>query len=238
MEYRRAAIYRITNPFGKIYIGSTINLNDRIYRYKTCRLGKQIKIKNSINKYGWDAHKFEVLMFCDEKYRNKYEALYGLIYNSLSEENLNLSLPKSDLLTNSISESTKIKIGNAHRGKKISDEQKVQMSISLKKTFSQKINHNKGRIPWNKGKQFLSGDRNPMYGVIRSLEWRKNQSNRMKKNAPRGSNHSRSRIIIDLNSGVFYYGLKELHSIIGGNYSTLRGKLNGSDKNKTQYRYV
>jgi len=238
MEYRKAFIYQITNPYGKIYIGSTVDLKDRIYRYKNAKLGCQYKIKHSIIKYGWDNHKFEIIFECEEIDRYKYEAFYGHKFQVLGDEGLNLSLPNGEIKGYAKSESTKLKVSLVHKGKKISDEQKKAISISLKKTIKENGHNRLGSIPWNKGKPFLSGKNNPMYGVIRPLEWRINQSNLMKRNAPRGSNHSKSRIIIDINTGVYYYGLIELHGLIGGNYSTLRGKLNGSNKNNTPYRYV
>lgn len=238
MEYRKAFIYKITNPSGKIYIGSTVDLKDRIYRYKTARLGRQLKIKHSIIKYGWDNHKFETIFECDEIDKYKYEAFYGDKFQVLGDNGLNLSLPNGESKGYALSESTKLKIGLAHKGKKISEEQKASMLITLKKYFKENGHPRTGRAPWNKGKDFLKGEKNPMYGVIRPLEWRINQSNLMKRNAPRGSNHSKSRIIIDINTGVYYYGLIELHGLIGGSYSTLRAKLNGSNKNNTQYRYA
>lgn len=64
------SIYKITSPSGKIYIGSTWDLKDRIYRYKTNRVKDQIKIFNSIKKHGWENHVFEVIFECDREDRN------------------------------------------------------------------------------------------------------------------------------------------------------------------------
>ncbi len=54
-------IYKITNPKNKIYIGQTRWLKRRINEYKTCTGKKNLLIYNSIQKYGWDAHTFEVI---------------------------------------------------------------------------------------------------------------------------------------------------------------------------------
>ena len=54
-------IYRITNPNGQFYIGQTINYNNRLKRYKWLACKKQIKIYNSLLKYGFDAHVFDIL---------------------------------------------------------------------------------------------------------------------------------------------------------------------------------
>ena len=238
MEYRKAYIYQITNPCGKIYIGSTVDLKDRIYRYKTAKLRSQFKIKHSIIKYGWDNHKFEVIFECEEIDRYKYEAFYGYKFQVLGDEGLNLSLPNGEIKGYAKSESLKLKIGLFHKGKKISDEQKKAMSISLKKTFKENGHPCTGRVPWNKGKSFLSGENNPMFGVRRSNDWKIKQSILMKNINLSGENHPSSKIIIDKYTGVFYYSLGELCKLINANYSTMKNKLNGNLKNNTRYEYA
>jgi group I intron endonuclease len=57
------AIYKITSPSGRLYIGQTQNLRKRINAYK-CDVRKDrkdIKLHNSLRKYGWDAHVLEVI---------------------------------------------------------------------------------------------------------------------------------------------------------------------------------
>lgn len=55
------SIYKITNPAGNIYIGQTKDLKKRFqyYQSKSCRC--QVKLCNSIKKYGWEKHQFEIL---------------------------------------------------------------------------------------------------------------------------------------------------------------------------------
>lgn len=238
MEYRKAFIYKITNPSGKIYIGSTVDLKDRIYRYKTARVGRQLKIKHSIIKYGWDNHEFEIIFECDEIDKYKYEAFYGAKFQVLGDDGLNLSLPNGESEGYAMAESTKLKIGLVRKGKKISDEQKASMSIKLKKYFKENEHPRKGVASWNKGKDFLKGENNPMYGIRRSDEWKERQSALMKVRSIKGKDHVAGKIIIDINTGVFHESLRELCDLIKINYSTLKSKLNGSNKNNTQYRYA
>jgi hypothetical protein len=56
--------------------------------------------------------------------------------------------------------------------------------------------------------------------------------------AKKGEGHSRSKKIIDLNTGIVFNCIKELSDIIGMKYSTLRGQINGCDKNKTSFIYL
>jgi group I intron endonuclease len=54
-------IYKITSPSGKVYIGQSTRLRNRIAHYKGLHCKRQPLIYASILKYGWDAHLFEVI---------------------------------------------------------------------------------------------------------------------------------------------------------------------------------
>ena len=59
-------IYKITSPKGKIYIGQSTNVEDRILKYKYLnRSSIGPKLYNSLKKYGWGIHKFEIIELCD-----------------------------------------------------------------------------------------------------------------------------------------------------------------------------
>jgi len=234
MKNRKVYIYKITSPNGKIYIGSTVNLKDRIYRYKTYRVKSQVKIYNSLIKYGFENHKFEVIYECNESDRNYYEFYYGKLFDVIGNNGLNLSLPKYDDVYITMSEETKKKIGDAHRGKIISDEQKKQISIGSKKWHETNENPMKGSTPWNKGKSFLVGDKNPMYGVKRSEEWKKNHSIKMAKLLPSGTDHHKSKIILDTYTGIYYYSIRETSICNNIIYSSLKERIR---KNK-EFRFL
>lgn len=56
-------IYKITTPTGRLYVGQTKNLSKRIgtYKHKAKNYKGTILILKSISKYGWDAHKLEII---------------------------------------------------------------------------------------------------------------------------------------------------------------------------------
>ena len=54
-------IYKIINPKGKIYIGQSTNLKKREDSYEKLRCDKQYKLYNSLQKYGWEQHIFEII---------------------------------------------------------------------------------------------------------------------------------------------------------------------------------
>jgi group I intron endonuclease len=58
-------IYKITNPENKIYIGQSTDIERRFKDYKNLRCGSQRLIFESLAKYGWLNHKFEILEECE-----------------------------------------------------------------------------------------------------------------------------------------------------------------------------
>jgi hypothetical protein len=77
-------IYTITNPSGKIYIGKTTDLQRRLRRHKYDSKYKLSKLYNSIRKYGWDAHKVDILLQadCSTNLLDKLEIMYIKQYNT------------------------------------------------------------------------------------------------------------------------------------------------------------
>jgi group I intron endonuclease len=81
-------IYKITSPSNKTYIGQSININRRITQYKHLNCKNQTKLYNSLQKYGWEQHKFEIIEECPEEYLNELETWWKLYYNCV-EDGLN-----------------------------------------------------------------------------------------------------------------------------------------------------
>jgi group I intron endonuclease len=124
-----AEIYKITNPKDKVYIGQSLNSLDRekSYRneYKT-HIGP--KLYNSIKKYGWENHKFEIIEECMEEILNEREKYWIKHFNSVNK-GLNLQYGGKG---GRPSEETKLKKSKSMTGKKASLETKIKMSNSKK----------------------------------------------------------------------------------------------------------
>lgn len=122
-------IYKITSPSNKIYIGKSIDLDERKSSYKyEGRRQKQHKLNNSINKYGWENHLFEIIEICEEESLNDREIYWISFYNSV-EEGLNLMYGGQG---GKQSQEVKDKKSKSMMGKKCSLETRQKMSESKK----------------------------------------------------------------------------------------------------------
>lgn len=162
-------IYSITNLINnKRYIGISQNYEDRkrvhLWALKNNK-HKNEKLQNSVNKYGLNNFKFEILkrvetdnrieaLKIENYYIKKYDSYNNGYNKSLGFEGSTL-LEVSDetkekhrmmMINNKIwlnrkhTEEAKIKIGNAHRGKKVSDKTKQKLSDAKKGKFKGKDN--------------------------------------------------------------------------------------------------
>lgn len=102
-------IYKITNPNNKIYIGQSINIEKRIVRYKRLDCVKQSKLYRSLNKYGVESHKYEVVEECNISLLNQRERYYQDKYDCVNS-GLNLIATKTNDRSGYASEETKSKL--------------------------------------------------------------------------------------------------------------------------------
>lgn len=127
-------IYKITSPSGKIYIGQSVNIEERKKSYENLWCEKQSKIYLSIKKYGWDLHVFEIQELLSREELDKREIHWISFYNSV-EKGLNLTTggkyykaSKEKLEKQSIKKGIK----HANHGKVASEETKLKMSNAQK----------------------------------------------------------------------------------------------------------
>lgn len=68
-------IYKITSPSGKLYVGKTYDLRKRVNAYKcdVRKNRKDLKLHNSLRKYGWDAHVLEIIEEVSDELMNERE---------------------------------------------------------------------------------------------------------------------------------------------------------------------
>ena len=54
-------IYTITAPDGRVYVGQSVNIEDRWKRYQKLQCKSQFRIYNSLQEHGAENHKFEII---------------------------------------------------------------------------------------------------------------------------------------------------------------------------------
>jgi group I intron endonuclease len=132
----RSGIYKITCfSTNKIYIGYSVNLKDREEKYKKMNIPTQPLIKESIKKYSWGQHNFEIIEYC-EKEQLKEREKYWIKYLDSFENGLNGNKGGGGPINHS--EETKNKISQYRKNKKQSKETILKRSQSMK---------NKGNVP-------------------------------------------------------------------------------------------
>lgn len=85
-------IYKITNPKGKVYIGQSVDMLKRQKTYSKLDCKGQPKLYNSLVKYGFSKHVFEIVEQCTITDLNIRERYWQDFYNVLSDSGLNCTL--------------------------------------------------------------------------------------------------------------------------------------------------
>ena len=139
-------IYKITNPKGKIYIGQSINIEKRKKRYEKHikHMSSQPKIYNSILKYGWEQHVFEIIEECPIDNLVDKEIYYKTKFIEENGWEMALFINIKDEGGEPFTEETKQKISKSKKGHKCyNDEWRKKISKSLKER-----NHSQYYISW------------------------------------------------------------------------------------------
>lgn len=123
-------IYKITNPEGKVYIGQSTKIKSRQNAYKRLACKTQKKIYNSILKYGWENHIFEVIEECSKTILTERERYWMELFSCV-EKGLNLRYPSTKIKSCIISEETRDKLSKANTGKKVSEETREKIKKTL-----------------------------------------------------------------------------------------------------------
>ncbi len=121
-------IYKITSPSNKIYIGQAVNYNKRLISYKGLHCKKQIKLYNSLKKYGYNNHKFEIIEECNFENLNIRERYWQDYYDVIGKNGLNLKLTKTEELKEKVSDETRKKLSNSKLGCLHTQETKNKIS--------------------------------------------------------------------------------------------------------------
>ena len=126
-----SGIYRILNKInGNCYIGSSLNVEKR-YKHHLSTLRHNSSrcsiLQKTFNKYGEDNFEFQVILCCKPEYRLYYEQ--QLIRELNSQYNVFTNVSDSPLRQFTFTEQSKL---IAHKGKKLSEQHKHNISLANK----------------------------------------------------------------------------------------------------------
>lgn len=132
IEDRCYVVYKHTAPNGKCYIGITCQ-NPPEKRWKNGKAYRSNKhFTNAIKAYGWDNFEHEILYDKLTKEEAEQKEIELISYYNSTNQNNGYNIENGGSSIGKHSEETKIKISNANKGKKISDEQRRIMSEQRK----------------------------------------------------------------------------------------------------------
>ncbi len=231
-------IYKIVSPSGKIYIGQSRDCMSRKSEHRRVRCKKQQRLYRSLKKYGWAAHKFEIIHYCTIDQLNYLEAEYVMMYNTFNTAH-GLNLMPGGGHSVSLSEETKLKISIAGKGRKHSEQTKQNISKGLK--GHKLTEETKNKISLSHIGKTVSKETREKYSILRmgnKYALGKKHAEGSKTKIPRynGSN-ANAKMVIDMSTGEVYSSAKEVAIKIGVNYQAFKSKLNGANRNNTNFKY-
>ena len=127
-------IYKITSPTNRVYIGQSVDIEDRWSDYKCLDCKSQTALYNSLLKYGWENHKFEIVTLCYEEQLNEFERDFQEAYDVINT-GLNCYLTKTTDRSGKLSEATKLKMSISATGIRHSEETKQKLSLIVTEHF-------------------------------------------------------------------------------------------------------
>ena len=226
-------IYKITSPSGRIYIGQAKNLRKRLNSYKGLHCKGQTKLYNSLKKYGWENHQFDIIEYCLEEELNCSERFWQDEFDVMSQNGLNCILQECGENRGVYSEIVRknMSISNHYRGTrgKVKNSIKVIDIItgieysSIREAAFMLGVHHKGLSDKLKGT--VDNTSNLIY-LDEYLKGNKIIRKESKKAIK----------VIDEKTGVIYKTIKEAAAINNIYKETLREYLTGIYKNKTNLR--
>lgn len=158
------SIYRITNKItGKMYIGQTWNtILQRWFDHKKPSGKRCVKLHRAIMKYGANSFTLELLTICGTQDTADYWEIFFIEKFDSIEVGYNI---RSGGSRGKMSEEQKRAVGDFHRGKTISKEQRKKISIAL----SGPKHHHYGIPTWNKGIPRTDAEKDAMSSARRTF---------------------------------------------------------------------
>jgi len=119
----------LVSPKKRIYIGQSIDIDRRLFEHKHDKRNSSRKLKNSLEKYGFEKHKVVILTECEKEDLNKWERFFQDAYGAMGRNGLNSMLTGYNDVHTQHTEETKAKLSEIFKGRpmpKVSPEVKQE----------------------------------------------------------------------------------------------------------------
>lgn len=124
------AVYTHTSPSGKVYVGISSDIKKRWSNNGRYYCTYDSIFKNAIVKYGWDNIKHEIILEKVSKSEANYAEKYLIKWYKLHNISYNITDGGEGTSGRILSEETKRKISDAHKGMTLSEETKAKIKIA------------------------------------------------------------------------------------------------------------
>lgn len=262
-------VYKITNPAGNVYVGSTKNLRARMNHYSSVSCKSQSKLYNSFVKYGFVNHIVDVIWEGDWNDMYFKEREFGLFFNVLDRAcGLNLKLPdefgRPSLVSKEVGEAISKAVSgkrtgknNSFYGKKHSQESKDKMGEIRSRMFLGSGNPNYGNKWTDEQKESMRIKQKALKREY-TPEQRKKRSDSAKLRIMRDGCHNKgrkaseetklkfrmrigelnpaSKIFVNVQNGIFYFGMKDAAQSLGMSRTKLKYHLRIAKANNTNIK--
>ena len=229
-------IYKITSPSNKVYIGQSLDIENRFLDYKKLKCKAQPRIYSSLKKYGFESHIVEVIEECEIEMLNKKERYWQDFYNCIGKNGLNCQLVSTNELKKVHSEETRKKISIGLTGLKHTEESKLKISIGL--TGRNVSEETRKKISDSNIGNVFSEERKSKISI--ALTGRKLSKECLEKRSKSISREKscKARLVLNLETGIYYGCVIDAAIAHNINRNTLNNYLIGHRKNKTMLVYA
>lgn len=214
-------IYKIENPFGKVYIGQSTNIAARIDYYKKATCKDQPLLYNSLKKYGFLSHSIKVICQCEVAQLNKLERFFISMYKS-NDSQFGLNLTTGGQICFYHNAETKLKMSQAQMGNK-KRVGKKQTAEEIEK----RVRKLKGQKRTKECKEKMSKARMGM-----------KMSDETKRKFSIAKTGFRSKKIINTSTSEVFANSVLAAQSLSMKKTTLVAMLNGQNKNSTNLKYL
>lgn len=241
-------VYKITSPSGKVYIGSSVNMQKRWANYNApSQARNQPKLFNSFSKYGIKEHTFEIIEECDKDVLTIRERFWQEYYDVLNL-GLNCRYVETNEKVGKDSEETRKKKSLSKIGSKHYKSEKVVCADTKRvwdcvRDCAEEIGMNKHTL-WCKLSNRVANT-TPYYFLRDSHRieevCKQEKGERFggrSKYIREGKDHPNSKPVICTLTGKIWDSVTHCAKENDLNHYTLRDWLNGTYKNKTTFQYL